>query len=82
MVETKFKAWKKNMFPRKGKEQLPFVKEFERFLREPRNLKAEEDAGSKTLKQHAKLCPDLNAIENVWDINTKRMENMRKYKTI
>ena len=52
---------------------LPLVKDFERFLREPRNLKAEEDAGSKTLEQHSKLCKDLNAIENVWDLLQDRL---------
>ena len=73
MVKTKFKIWKKKMFPRKGKELLPLVKDFERFLRQPRNLAAEKDAGFKTLKQHAKVCPDLNSIENAWDLLQDRL---------
>jgi hypothetical protein len=49
MVQKHFKKWKKKkMFPRAGKKLLPFVKDFEGFLRQPRNLKAEAAAGFKT----------------------------------
>ena len=68
MVGKHFAKWKKKMFPRSGKTPIPLVKDFERFLRQPRNLKAEEAAGFKTLKEHTKCSPDLNAIENAWDL--------------
>ena len=45
-VKTHFAKWKEKMFPRMGKIKIPLVKDFEGFLRQPRNLKAEEDAGS------------------------------------
>ena len=61
------------MFPRAGSTKLPIVKDFEKFLRQRRNIKAEEAAGLKTLPQHAKLAPDLNAIENVWDLIQDRL---------
>ena len=53
------------MFRRAGFTKLPLVKDFEGFLRQPRNLKAEENAGLKTLPQHPKLAPNLNAIERI-----------------
>ena len=37
------------MFPRSSKTLILVVKDFERFLRQPRKLKAEEAAGFKTL---------------------------------
>jgi hypothetical protein len=73
MVKKHFPDWKKKMFPRSGKTKLPLVKDFEGFLRQPRNLKAEEDAGFKTLTQHTKCSPDLNAIENAWDLLQDRL---------
>jgi len=73
MVKKHFRLWKKKMFPRMGKTLLPLVKDFERFLRQPRNLKAEDQAGFKTLGQHSKTSPDLNAIENVWDLLQDRL---------
>ena len=73
MVKKHFASWKKKMFPRMGKIKISLVKDFEGFLRQPRNLKAEEDAGFKTLKQHTKCSPDLNAIENAWDLLQDRL---------
>ena len=73
MVEKHFAKWKKTMFPRMGKTKVPLVKDFEGFLRQPRNLKAEENAGFKTLKEHTKCSPDLNAIENAWDLLQDRL---------
>ena len=73
MVRKHFADWKKKMFPRSGKTMLPLVKDFEGFLRQPRNLKAEEAAGFKTLTQHTKCSPDLNAIENAWDLLQDRL---------
>ena len=61
------------MFPRAGSTKLPIVKDFEKFLRQRRNIKAEEAAGLKTLPQHAKLAPDLTAIESVWDLIQDRL---------
>ena len=49
------------------------VKDFEGFLRQARNLKAEEDAGLKTLAQQPKLALDLNAIERIWDLLQDRL---------
>ena len=72
-VKRSCKAWEKKMFPRAGSTKLPIVKDFEKFLRQRRNIKAEEAAGLKTLPQHAKLAPDLNAIENVWDLIQDRL---------
>ena len=73
MVHKHFAKWKKKMFPRLGKTQIPLVKDFEGFLRQPRNLKAEAAAGFKTLKEHTKCSPDLNAIENAWDLLQDRL---------
>ena len=73
MVQKYFPAWKKKMFPRLGKTKIPLVKDFEGFLRQPRNLKAKEVAGCKTLTQHTKCSPDLNAIENAWDLLQDRL---------
>ena len=73
MVKNKFAKWKKKMFPRMGKKKIPLVKDYERLLRQPRNLKAEEAAGFKTLTQHTKVSPDLNAIENAWDLLQDRL---------
>lgn len=73
MVKKHFANWKKKMFPRMGKIKIPLVKDFEGFLRQPRNLKAEENAGFKTLKEHTKCSPDLNAIENAWDLLQDRL---------
>ena len=50
------------MFPRAGTTRLPLVKDYERFMRQDRNLKAEEDAGLKTLREHPKVAPDRNAM--------------------
>ena len=61
------------MFPRAGTTPIPLVKDFEGFLRQPRNLKAEAAAGFKTLTQHTKCSPDLNAIENAWDLLQDRL---------
>ena len=61
------------MFPRSSKTLIPVVKDFERFLRQPRNLKAEEDDCFKTLTQHSKCSPQLNAIENYWDLLQDRL---------
>ena len=72
-VKRSCKAWEKKMFPRAGSTKLPIVKDFEKFLRQRRNIKAEEAAGLKTLPQHAKLAPDLNAMENVWDLIQDRL---------
>ena len=52
---------------------LDMVKDFERFLRQARNLKAEKDAELKTLAQHPELAPDLNAIESIWDLLQDRL---------
>ena len=49
VVKRSFKAWRKKMFPRAGFAKLTLVKDFERFLRQPRNLEAEENAILKTL---------------------------------
>ena len=73
MVKSKYKMRKKSMFPREGNELLPLVKDFDKFLRQPRNLAAQEKAGFKTLGQHAKVCPDLNSIENVVDFLQDRL---------
>ena len=73
MVKKHFSGWKKKMFPRLGKTKIPLVKDFEGFLRQPRNLQAEEAAGFKTLTQHTKCSPDLNAIENAWDLLQDRL---------
>jgi hypothetical protein len=73
MVKKHFAGWKKKMFPRMGKTKVALVKDFEGFLRQPRNLKAEEDAGFKTVKLHPKCSPDLNAIENAWDLLQDRL---------
>ena len=73
MVQRSFRVWKKAMFPRLARTMLPLVKDFEGFLRQPRNLKAEDKAGFKTLQQHTKSSPDLNAIENVWDLLQDRL---------
>ena len=51
----------------------PSFRILKKFLRQRRNIKAEEAAGLKTLPQHAKLAPDLNAIENVWDLIQDRL---------
>ena len=73
MVETHFCKWRKKMFPRLGKRQIPLVKDFERFLRQERNLKAEVAAGYKTVDLHPKCSPDLNAIENAWRLLQDRL---------
>ena len=73
MVKRSFKAWKKKVFPRAGSTKLSLVNDFERFLRQARNLKAEQDAGLKTLPQHPKLAPDVNAIESIRDLLQKRL---------
>ena len=65
MVKRSSKAWKKKAFPRAGSTTLPLVKDFRGFLRQARNLKAEEDAGLKTLAQQPKLALAPNAIERV-----------------
>ena len=49
VVKRSFKAWRKKMFPRAGFAKLTLVKDFEVFLRQPRNLEAEENAILKTL---------------------------------
>ena len=66
LVKRSFKAWRKKMFPRAGSTRLPLVKDYERFLRQDRNLKAEVVAGLKTLREHPKVAPDLKAMENVF----------------
>ena len=73
MVKLSFKAWKKKLFPRAGFIKLPLLKDFEGFLRQPRNLQADDGAGLKTLPQHPKLAPDLNAIESIWDLLQDRL---------
>ena len=73
MVKPSFKAWKKKMFPRARSTKLPLLKDFEGFLRQPRNFQAEEGAGLKTLPQHPKLAPDLNANESIWNLLQKRL---------
>ena len=72
-VKRSFKAWRKKMFSRAGSTTLPLVKDFEGFLRQARNLKAEGDAGLETLAQHPKLAADLNAIESIWDLLQDRL---------
>ena len=73
MVKRSFRTWRKKMFPRAGSSTLPLVKDFEGFLRQARNLKADKDAGLKTLDQHPKLAADLNAIESIWDLLQDRL---------
>ena len=73
MAKRHFATWKKRMFPRSSKTLIPVVKDSERFLRQPRNLKAEEVAGFKTLTQHSNCSPDLNTIENYWDLLQDRL---------
>ena len=58
---------------RLGKTKSPLIKDFERLLRQRRNLAAEEAAGFTTLTQHTKASPDLNAIENAWDLLQDRL---------
>ena len=70
---THFPSWKKKVFPLLGKRKIPLVKDFEGFLRQPRNLQAEEAAGFKTLTQHTKCSPDLNAVENALDLLQDRL---------
>ena len=53
--------------------KLPLVKDVEGFLRQARNLKAEEGARLKTLPQHPKLAPNLNAITSIWDLLQDRL---------
>ena len=65
LVKRSFKAWRKKMFPCASSARLSLVKRYERFLRQDRNLKAEVVAGLKTLREHPKVSPDLNAMENV-----------------
>ena len=55
-----------------GKTQVPLIKDFEGFLRQPRNLSA-EDAGFRTLPEHTKSSADLNAIENFWALLQDRL---------
>ena len=62
LVKRSFKAWRKKMLPRAGSTRLPLVKDYERFLRQDRNLKAEEAAGLKTLREHPKVAPGRNAM--------------------
>ena len=74
MVKRNFKTWRRKMFPRAGATKLPLIiKDFEDFLRQERNLKAEQAAGLKTLPQHPKVAPNPNAIENVWDLLQDRL---------
>ena len=65
LVKRSFKAWRKKVFPCASSARLSLVKRYERFLRQDRNLKAEVVAGLKTLREHPKVSPDLNAMENV-----------------
>ena len=73
MVKSHFKNCKKRMLPRLNNTLIPLVKDLERLLRQPRNLKAEKAAGFKTLTQHSKCSPDMNAIENCWDLLRGRL---------
>ena len=65
LVKRSFKAWRKKMLPHAGSTKIPIVNDYEKSLRQDNNFKAEAVAGLKTLKEHPKLAPDLNAIENV-----------------
>ena len=65
LVKRNFKAWRKKMLPHAGSTKIPIVNDYEKSLRQDNNFKAEDVAGLKTLKEHPKLAPDLNAIENV-----------------
>ena len=79
MVKTYFAKWRRRFFPTLPKsEKVPIVKDFERFLRwgntkEFDNMKAEGEAGYRTVQQHPKCSPDFNAIEGWWDILQTRL---------
>ena len=46
--------------------RVHLVKDYERFLRQERNIEAEKAAGYDEVHQHPKCSPDLNAIEGWW----------------
>ena len=65
-------TWKK-MLPRLGKTRNPFSGGLRRCFVTVSHLRAGEDAGFKTLNAHAKRSPDLNAVENAWDLLQDRL---------
>jgi transposase len=79
MVKTYFAKWRRKFLPKFPKsEKVPLVKDFERFLRwgktkEFDNMKAEDEAGYRTVQQHPKCSPDFNAIEGWWDVLQVRL---------
>lgn len=63
MVRTHFAKWRKKCLPRG---RVFVAKDFERFLRNPNNVQAEENAGCDPIAEFPKCSPDFNAIEGWW----------------
>ena len=62
-VAANFSKWRHKCFARG---RVFVVKDYERFLRHPASVQAEEDAGCDPIDRFPKCSPDFNAIEGWW----------------
>ena len=72
LVTSKFATWRRKCF---GDDRpVHMALDFERCLREDRNIEAMRDAKCPVVEAYPKCSPDFNAIENVWHRIRQRME--------
>ena len=78
-VTTFLAQWRRRCYPNFPKgDKVPLIKDYEKFLRWGHakavdNLRAEDEAGFCTVKQHPKASPDFNAIEGWWRVLQQRL---------
>ena len=73
LVTSKFADWRRSCFG--DDEPCRLVQDHEKCLWVEQNLRALRQAGCQVMDDYPKSSPDLNAIEEVWNMMRQRLES-------